>query len=670
MLSVREVFSRYSSFPGPATKGGSLLIAIILLVLICFVTGCSDEAAESAGGMTGSAAENGASDERASPFATLQPPLACNPSDADGRGTVAVDPAGPVEILSRRTWTITWTAVDPGVAPGGFVILQVSPWWGWSTAQSKNDNLPGYVDVATVPPDRPIEVETLGLNRIAVRAGDGGLRPGDELRFVYHNAVADKFAEREELFQVLVDADGDGHYATVPDSPRITLLPRAAERLEVNAPCQARPGETIEISIACVDRLGNWALFPADDAFRVRVICNDGTERETAFPEPDPIVAEPVARRLSITLPDKEGVYFFEVNALASRFLQAKSNPLLCRKGERKLNLYFGDIHGHTRLSDGTGTPEDYYAFARNVSGLDIAALTDHDSYGTFPIDGTPWERIKRAARDAHAPGSFVTFLGYEWTNWESGHRNVYYRESDRPIFNCLDDESSTPTALWDRLEPYEAMTIAHHTGGGPVPIDWSYAPGDREWLVEIYSVHGSSESYRGASCIYRPVKGAFVFDALNRGYKLGIIGSGDTHDGHPGQRTVGAPTGGLFGLFAPELTRHAVWDAFKKRHVYGTSGEKIILFSRTADAPMGSEVVWTDKSVPVVVHAVGTDAIEAVEVIRNGAVCFRHECDGLEVVLLVEDPDPPVGTSWYMTKVTQENGSMAWSSPVWVTRQ
>jgi len=646
-------------------------------VLISLFAGCADEPADFSGGASGGEPDR-ASGGGANPFTALQPPLACSPSDVDGLGTVTVDPPGPVEIFARQTWTVTWTAVDPGVAPGGFVILQVSPWWGWSTAQTKNEAVPGFVDVSITPSDRPIEVETLGLNRIAVRAGDEGLRPGDALSFVYHNAVADKFAEREELFQVLVDGDGDGHYATVAGSPVITVLARAAERLEVNAPCQARPGETIELSVACVDRLGNWALFPEDDDFKVRIVdangdlVEDGDRIVTEFslPKPERPETEPVARTLPITLPEKEGIYFFEVSAVAARALSARSNPLICRGGERKFNLYFGDIHGHTRLSDGTGTPEDYYAFARDVSGLDIAALTDHDSYGTFPIDGKPWERIKRAARDAHEPGSFVTFLGYEWTNWETGHRNVYYRDGDGPIFNCLDEKSRTPTALWKCLEPYESMTIAHHTGGGPVPIDWSFAPGDKEWLVEICSVHGSSESYGGRSCLYRPVKGVFVFDALNRGYKLGIIGSGDTHDGHPGQRTMGAPTGGIFGLFAPELTRGAVWDAFKRRHVYGTSGEKIILFSRTADAPMGSEVAWNGDSVPVVVHAVGTDAIESVEVVRNGAVCFRHECDGIEVVLLVEDTEPPEGTSWYMTKITQENGSMAWSSPVWVTRQ
>jgi len=33
-------------------------------------------------------------------------------------------------------------------------------------------------------------------------------------------------------------------------------------------------------------------------------------------------------------------------------------------------------------LSDGTGTPEDYFAYARDVAALDVIALTDHDHWG------------------------------------------------------------------------------------------------------------------------------------------------------------------------------------------------------------------------------------------------------------------------------------------------
>ena len=335
-----------------------------------------------------------------------------------------------------------------------------------------------------------------------------------------------------------------------------------------------------------------------------------------------------------------------------------------------KLKLFFGDIHGHTRLSDGTGTPEDYYRYAREVSRLDISALTDHADFGTIPIKGAVWERIKQAANKANEPGRFVTYLAFEWTNWVYGHRNVYYRDGDGPVFRSIDSASDTPAKLWKLLEPYEAMTAAHHVGGGPIATDWSIQPGPKEWLVEACSIHGSSEYYGGDSSIYNPVKGAFVRDALAHGYKLGIIGGGDTHDGHPGQRSVGAIVNGILGVYSSELTREAIWEAFRKRQVYGTSGPKIILNFRVADSPMGSEVTWPASKGPIAIaiRAVGCDEIEMVEIIRNGEPVFQEKGEGPFIQFLLDDPQPPPGTSWYYARILQKDGNMAWSSPVWVT--
>jgi len=369
-------------------------------------------------------------------------------------------------------------------------------------------------------------------------------------------------------------------------------------------------------------------------------------------------------------IPVMKGIYFFQVDGPLE--LQGKSNVMHCQEGNRRLSLFFGDIHGHSRMSGGTGTPEDYYLYARTVSGLDIAALTDHADHGTIPIKGDVWDSIKKAANNAYEPGRFVTFLGFEWTNWEYGHRNVYYRDGDGPIFRSIDTESDSPQKLWTLLESYKAMTIAHHTGGGPVPTDWNVKPGEKEWLVEISSIHGTSEYYGGEAVIYRPVKGAFVRDALLRGYRLGIIGSGDTHDGHPGQRTMGAAVSGLLGVYSPELTREDVWEAFQRRHVYATSGPKIILEFRAADSPMGSEVTWAASmgSVPLFVRAIGCDEIISIEIIRNGEKIFEEKAEGVFVQFLLEDARPQPGTSWYYARILQKDGNMAWSSPVWVTME
>ena len=354
--------------------------------------------------------------------------------------------------------------------------------------------------------------------------------------------------------------------------------------------------------------------------------------------------------------------------------LEGKSNVTLCQEGKPSLKLYFGDIHGHSRLSDGSGTPEDYYRYAREVSGLDIAALTDHADYGLIPIEGEPWKRIKTAANNFYIPGKFVTLVGFEWTHWTYGHRNVYYRDSDGPIFSTLDKNSDTPDKLWKQLSAYEAMTIPHHVAGGPVPIDWTIPPGAQEMLVEICSIHGSSE-YNGCEAgIYRPQEGHFVRDALSRGYRLGIMGSGDTHDGHPGQRTVNAPVTGIMGVYATDLTREAVWEALKKRRVYGTSGPKIILNFRVGDSPMGSEINWPKSKgpLPIAIRVVACEKIRQIEVIRNGEPIYietAEKIDGEFAVLLIEDPEPLVGTSWYYARVLQQDGNMAWSSPVFVSR-
>ncbi len=641
----------------------------VFVVALILLSGCSDNpatestrAAKNVPGAEGDARRldrERTRNENAPPH--VVPYLDSSPSDVDGQGTAFIAPLDPLSIGSRGDFRITFVVGEEGIDAGGYVMLQVSPWWGWSQPQTDYPEAPGYTKVEVVS-DNPANVHVLPLNRVVVSPQGEGLGPGEKISFNYSGRV-DKFAEAQELFQIFVDADGDGHSACIADPPRVRVLARKPTRLNVASPSQVSPGETIEIRAAPLDGLGNWSEM-VGGAYKLKATSDgrlvDEQQVEMAGGEKTVSFSYKVA---------EEGIYFFEVEGPSE--IGGKSNVMLCQAGLPRLNLYFGDIHGHSRISDGTGTPEDYYAYAREVSRLDIAALTDHADYGTIPVEGAVWERIKKAAADANEPGRFVTFLGFEWTNWVYGHRNVYYRDGDGPVFRSIDPQSDTPQEIWSILESLEAMTIAHHVGGGPVATDWSVAPSYlKEWLVEISSIHGSSEYYGGEAAIYNPKKGAFVRDSHARGYKLGIMASGDTHDGHPGQRSVGAAVGGIVGVYSSELTREAVWEAFRKRQVYGTSGPKIILNFRVADSPMGSELTWDagKGGLPIAVRTVACDDIAAIEIIRNGEPVFRSEGKGVFAQFLVEDPEPPPGTSWYYARVVQEDGQMAWSSPVWVT--
>jgi len=58
----------------------------------------------------------------------------------------------------------------------------------------------------------------------------------------------------------------------------------------------------------------------------------------------------------------------------------AESNPLVVLPQTPR--VLWGDLHGHSNLSDGSGSAEDYFRYARDIAGLDLAVLTDHDHVG------------------------------------------------------------------------------------------------------------------------------------------------------------------------------------------------------------------------------------------------------------------------------------------------
>lgn len=632
----------------PAGAGSRLIPAAVLLSLIA-AAGCGEKLPDAP-----------------VPFRVPEvvPYLDARPSELDGQGSAGPEVFGPFPAGSRADFRIEFMVGEAGITEGGFILLQISPWWGWSPPHLGDENIPGAVRIRPDFAEPELEVRILPLNRVLVFAPSGAIPPGAKIDFSYLNAAVDRFAEEEELFQFFTDGDGDGHAAPIAAPTRIRTAAHRPVRLKVSVPPLAQPGEEIAVRAAPLDGLGNWSgLEPGRYALLVEAEGGPGPESAAEFR------ADGGEKTLAFSwaIP-AEGIYFFRVEGPEG--LTGRSNVLFCREGEPSLQLCFGDIHGHSRLSDGTGTPEDYYRYAREVSSLDIAALTDHADFGTIPIRGEVWERIVGAANRAYRPGEFVTLVGFEWTSWVYGHRNVYYRGAGGPVFSSLDPASDTPEKLWKLLQPYPAMTVAHHAGGGPVAVDWEVPPGERERLVEISSIHGTSEYFGGDYSIYRPVPGTFVRDALERGYRLGFIGSGDTHDGHPGNGSAGSPVTGLLGLYAAGLTREEVWAALERRQVYATTGPKIILNFQVGGEPMGSEIDWPRERgpVPIALQVLGCKPLSRVEVIRNGETVFSGRGDGVFARQILEDPEPPEGSSWYYLKVTQADGQMAWSSPVWVT--
>jgi len=132
----------------------------------------------------------------------------------------------------------------------------------------------------------------------------------------------------------------------------------------------------------------------------------------------------------------------------------------------------------------------------------------------------------------------------------------------------------------------------------------------------------------------------------------------------------------GLAAVWASELSRQAVFEALWNRRTYAVSGSRIFLDFKVNGHMMGDEFALRSADQPRDVRIViaGTAAIKQVELIHNNAIVktwpgnkkWDMELDFQHAGRL-EGLTADVRTNYYYVRVLQDNGHMAWSSPVWV---
>jgi hypothetical protein len=589
-----------------------------------------------------------------------------HPSDRGGRAWLdqGDEPQRATAGMPGR-FAIVYEVGPLGIATEGVIFFQVSPFWGWSTPQVEVPEAPGYTTVEPSSDDIEISAETLDQQLLGIRVTGRPLVAGDRIRIVYGagpaGATADNFAEKNSRFWIGVDGDGDGTRAFLPDSPGIDVAPGSPAQLLVTLPTTARPGEVVRVVVAVLDAFGNAGPdFAGEIAF---------ADLPAGIEMPTSVTFAPGdgAAKTVDAVVRKAGVY--RLRATGANGAAATSNPMMV--SEAGPRVLWGDLHGHSSLSDGTGSVQDYFEYARDVAALDVAALTDHDHWGILPLDAHPeiWQEIVQGARRHYEPGRFVTLLGFEWTSWIHGHRHVLYFDDDGEVFSSIDPKYESPVQLWEALAGRPALTFAHHSAGGPIRTNWDIPPDPvLEPVTEIVSIHGSSEALDSPIPIYSPVPGNFVRDVLDRGYRLGFVGSGDGHDGHPGLPQLAAPSGGLAAILSEDRTREGVLAALRERRVYATNGPRILLRVAFGGHGMGSAVaVPAGESVSdeLFVHVVAPLPLERVELIRSGAIVDRTAAEGrLEVVLQRPVEALRAGETLYVRAVQQDGGA-AWSSPI-----
>ncbi|MCY3932797.1 MAG: DUF3604 domain-containing protein [Acidobacteria bacterium] len=627
-------------------------------------------------------------------------------SAADGGGTATVATLrGPAVAGSPGSWRIVYRAGPAGVAVGGTVHLQVSPFWGWSTPQTERPEALGYTTIETAAAGVELSAETLDQQLLAVGVGGRPLAAGQEIVITYGagpaGALADRYAERESRFWIGVDGDGDGVRELIGESPAVDVLPGQPARLLLHVPSTARPGDRVELNAALVDAAGNgWPVAAGTLELRLpaRVGLVDSRADSAAEGERIVSLALAVEDRGRLVVPlrlsaEAGGVIRVRgrlMGAAAEPGFEAESNPLVVSPAGRR--ILWADLQNHSGLSDGSAIPDDLLRYAREVAALDAAAVTDHDHWGMRFMDGEPsiWRRTLDAADARNEPGRFVALAGYEWTNWVEGHRHVVFFEASSGaaaglLRSSIDERYDEPRELWAGLEDVRALTFAHHSAGAPIATDWSSPPpAELEPVTEIVSVHGASEAADAPGTVVRDaLAGNFVRDALDRGYRLGFVGSSDGHDGHPGLAHLASPSGGVAAILSDEVTREGIYGALLARRTYATNGPRIVIRASYAGWPIGADIpaaaaaagtVGPIAGVPeatLVVRAVAPGEIARIEVVsRQGAsgkgaltgeaLCGEGE---RECSLTVQLPGFQAGGYLYL-RVIQRDGGAAWTSP------
>jgi hypothetical protein len=302
------------------------------------------------------------------------------------------------------------------------------------------------------------------------------------------------------------------------------------------------------------------------------------------------------------------------------------------------LKVFFGDLHSHTSYSDGTLIPAVAHDYARNTAKLDVFCLTDH----LEAVDDNEWLDMRETAWDANQDGKFVAIPALEWTKkW--GHLNIF----------------DPKTRIWptDPAQFYKAAAEAgvvlkfNHPGDGTVSHDGLEYSAIGDKAVKLMEVRQAKE------------EAAFI-RALNNGWHIAPDGSDDTHN--PNWGNVKSWTG----ILAPGLSKRNVLDALKNRRCYSTLDRNCRLTFQVNGAPMGEIIREPVEEVKVEVGVDDPDAGDAaakIELFEDGVVLPTDEPNAAKRNW-VTTCTPKPGKHYYFTKVTQKDGNLLWSAPVWVT--
>lgn len=408
------------------------------------------------------------------------------------------------------------------------------------------------------------------------------------------------------------------------------------------------------------------------------------------------------------------GYFYISANLTNILYTQSISNIARCLPVNSQLQwrIYPGDLQRHSAEGGHAGVPDNMTWNILYDNNDNFGTVVQHVNYNYAGFRGANLSQSR--FQNLIDPGelSFIAFPGYEWS-LPGAHRHVISKFTTNDlafsddIYNGFDTPApilaTTVTDLLNGLKNQATPQIAiiHHSLWNKTDFpdqlfDWGIATNHKvQRLVEIYSHHGSSERYYDTITesnyvmkhdinLQRPTSElASVADALNMGYKFGIIGGSDRHAyGQFIFHQISANNaysrpglGFVLGKITTNGLRERIWEGLYNRKTYATTGAKIHLMFRGNGAMMGNTLTVPTVDFNIEAHASGiTNRIVnskfiLLEVFRDGYdLVLSQTLDAEYININWQDPSPLNDglEHSYFVRLTQNDNHVAWSSPIW----
>lgn len=377
--------------------------------------------------------------------------------------------------------------------------------------------------------------------------------------------------------------------------------------------------------------------------------------------------------------------------------------------------IFFGNLHAHTSYSDGSGTPADAFARARDLGKMDFLAVTEHnhkDADGSgerkdgILIANQPElynsddpASLFGATHTFSADDKFIAIAGQEFSTISSGnHANVF------DVADVIDVPNGDYATLYDDWLPQHPDSLGQsplvqfnhpdfrqdanpNTKPKERENDYGFDDFQKSFaellkhaekfvsLIEIVSgpalTDGTNLPIRSGN---RHEKDYWFY--LNQGFRLAPTANQDNHF-----LNWGTITKARTAVLADRLTKAQILRAMKARHVYATEDQNLQLRFTLNEQSMGN-VIFTQQPQDLALEIEIADPDEPnaqyrVELYADdvGGDMIEEPIDESELegdgTVTFSPQHFDSGRRFFFVKVLQEGADgreeLAWTAPIWV---